>query len=426
MKLWNITIFLVLSIFSTCLPAKERIVFDNDEQLSLLISTALKNNKQVQSLLNKWESSKYKAIESKKLDFPTVTYSYYIDEVETRVGAQKNAVNVLQSFPFFGKLKTKFNTYNALSSAEEFEYYAGRDKIIFEVKDAYYEYMYIMKSIDITREHIDLLTSFERLINIKYKTNKAMYQDLLRVQIELDKLKDKLLTLQSYKKLIISRFITAVGTKEVEDIVEKIELNYPDVVYEIPSKEELMKELFETNPILKKQNAYVNAQKSKVKLAKLNYFPDYALGVTYINTEDRDLNMIDNGKDPIIVMLKLKLPIWFRKLNANLKEEKYNLLSKQEIYKDTEYKLEGQLELIYYKLDDSKRKIELYRDSLLPKAESSLKTIHINYKAARSDFLDLIEAERLLLTLKLDYFRSVTTYYQKWAALEKLIGKILE
>ncbi|MFC1485225.1 TolC family protein [bacterium] len=422
---YNSILILVIFIFLNILRAEE-INQNQNTQLDLLINLALKTNNQIQALGNKTESLKYKADQSKKLDFPVISYSYYIDEVETRVGSQKQAYNIMQSFPFFGKLRTRFHISNSLYKAYESQYYALIDTVVFNIKDTYYEYIYLMKSIDTTREHIKLLESFENLINIKYKTNKAGYQDALRVQIELDKIKNKLRALESYRVPIISRLITLAGSEKIENIIKETDAKYPDVLPDIPNKEKITKQIFKTNPILKEQSFYVKEAENKVKLSKLNYFPDYALGVTYIDTEKRDLDMVDNGKDPFILMVKLKLPIWFKKLNAEMKKSKYDLLAKEEKYKHIEYKLKEQLEYIYYKIEDGHRKIELYRDSLVPKAEASLKTIHTKYKAGSMDFLNLIEAERLLLDLKLEYFQSIKIYCQQLAELEKIIGKQLE
>ena len=53
----------------------------------------------------------------KALPDPRFTYRYYIEEVETRVGAQRQAFELAQRFPWFGKLKLRGDA--AFEASEE-------------------------------------------------------------------------------------------------------------------------------------------------------------------------------------------------------------------------------------------------------------------------------------------------------------------
>ena len=57
---------------------------------------------------------------------------------------------------------------------------------------------------------------------------------------------------------------------------------------------------------------------------------------------------------------------------------------------------------------DAVRKVRLYRDSLLPKARQSLEASIVGYQNATVGFLDLLDAERVLLTLELARRRART------------------
>ena len=88
----------------------------------------------------------------------------------------------------------------------------------------------------------------------------------------------------------------------------------------------------------------------------------------------------------------------------------------------TENTIIARAEQILYDFDDSDRKIKLYGDILVPKAEELLGASEIAYKGGTVDFLSLIDAQRTLLDYQLRYERAVTNNQQKLAELEMLAG----
>jgi outer membrane protein TolC len=59
---------------------------------------------------------------------------------------------------------------------------------------------------------------------------------------------------------------------------------------------------------------------------------------------------------------------------------------------------------------------------LIPKADQNLKVIQRSFEAGKSDFLSLIDAERVLLEFQLTYERAVADREQGLATVEKLVG----
>lgn len=85
--------------------------------------------------------------------------------------------------------------------------------------------------------------------------------------------------------------------------------------------------------------------------------------------------------------------------------------------------LSSDLKLAAFKFRDAQRKIVLYRDALIPKADENLKVIRRSYQANKSDFLSLIDAERVLLEFQLTYQRATADREQGLSTVEKLVGE---
>ncbi len=75
-----------------------------------------------------------------------------------------------------------------------------------------------------------------------------------------------------------------------------------------------------------------------------------------------------------------------------------------------------------FRLRDAERQIGLYQTTLIPKANESLAVTQRSYSAGGAIFIDLIDAQRMLLVFELAETRALTDYNQSKTELEKLIG----
>jgi outer membrane protein TolC len=121
----------------------------------------------------------------------------------------------------------------------------------------------------------------------------------------------------------------------------------------------------------------------------------------------------------------MNIPLWQNNYKAAQRQAKANLRKIQEQRTDTENKILSIVFEVIYGIEDSQRKIHLYGDVLVSKAQELVHASETAYKAGTIDFLSLIDAQRMLLKYELEYERAATNNKQKLAELEMLIGKEL-
>ena len=78
-----------------------------------------------------------------------------------------------------------------------------------------------------------------------------------------------------------------------------------------------------------------------------------------------------------------------------------------------------------FSLRDAERKAALYESSLIPKAEQSLRVMQQAFANGKTGFLDLIDAERTLLSFRLELERVVAERPRRLAEVEMLVGEDL-
>jgi outer membrane protein TolC len=163
-----------------------------------------------------------------------------------------------------------------------------------------------------------------------------------------------------------------------------------------------------------------------VELAKKEFYPDIGVGVDWIQTDSALMaGTRDSGKDPVVLMFSMNLPIWRDSYKAAEIQAKADVRKTRQQKTETENTLIARVERVLYDFEDSERKRRLYADILVPKAQELVGASESAYQGGTIDFLSLIDAQRTLLKFELLRERAVTDNQQKLAELEMLVGSEL-
>ncbi len=389
------------------------------------LTAGLARNPGIKAAFYEWKSAYSRIAQEFSLPDPEFTYTDYIREVETRVGPQESSFALRQKFPLPDKLWIKKNRAVRDSEIAYQRFEAARLELIAAITDAYYEYAYLAKSILITKENMKLLSNLESVAQAKYTSGQTKNQDLLKVQVELGKLQNDILSLEDMRQPLMARLSSLLNLPEntvlpwTDESLEDLEL-----ADGLKETEILTEELKNNNPQLKALTEKIARETESLKLAKRGYFPDLTVGITQIQTGEAMNPSEDSGKDPLMVMFSVNLPIWFNRINAEIKGARAALNAAENERTGMENELSAKLAMVHYRLRNAFRQSRLYKDALLPKAAQTLSATQAAYEAGSMDFLALIDAQRVLLNFQLAYYRQNADYYQRLAELRSMIDAI--
>jgi len=378
------------------------------------------NNAELKAKFEEWKAALEQVPQAKALDDPKFTYSYFTEEVETRVGPQRNKFGIMQVFPWFGKIEARGNVAAAKAKAARQRYEANKLKLFWQVKDAFYEFTYLATAIDTAKENLELLQNFEEIARTKYRAATATHPDIIRAQVELAKLEDVLKSLEKLREPTVARLNSVLSRPTdaglawpKKEQTREVQLN----------RQYIIESLIRNNPELAELKWEVEAAKAKVELAKKKFYPDIGVGVDWIQTDGASSPGVrDSGKDPVFLMFSMNIPLWRDSYKAAERQAKANVRKVQQQKVNTENKTIAQAVKVLYDVDDSQRKMHLYGDILVSKAEELVQASEATYRSGTIDFLSLIDAQRMLLRYTLDHERAITNNQQKIAELEMLIG----
>ncbi|MHC4478132.1 MAG: TolC family protein, partial [Planctomycetota bacterium] len=357
------------------------------------------NNAQLKARFHEWKAAVEQVPQAKSLPDPKFTYGYFIEEVETRVGPQQQRVGLMQVFPWFGKIEARTDAAAASAKAAKKRYEAEKLKLFYQVKELFAEYAYLARAVEIAGQNLDLLRHFEEVARTRYMAAAGTHPDVIRAQVELATLEDVLKSLEELRQPMSAKLNAALNRPSLE--VLPWPQQEPFTQMQI-APEQMTAILVKTNPELAELGHNVEAAKYRVELAKKKFWPDIGVGVDWIGTDEAPMSGVrGSGRDPVVLMFSMNLPIWRDNYKAAERQAmaKLRQISHQKV--ELENRLLAQAQKTLYDLQDSNRKISLYRDSLLPKAEELLQASELAYQGGTVDFLSLIDAQRTLLKFEL-------------------------
>ena len=332
-------------------------------------------------------------------------------------------------FPWFGKLDLAGDIAAQAAQAQYHKYQAAKRQLFLEVRTAYYELYYLDRAIEVTHENVQLLQHLDEVARIRYSTATAQHPAVIKVQVELGKLEDRLKSLQDVRNPATARLNAALNRPEKAPLTLPTSLTIPKMTLDEAA---LSKRLDQGQPDLLALDATVRQYHLATDLAQKDYAPNVTLGLSYVDV-GRSLfaNPPDNGQDMRgialygdKIMVSLNLPIWQHRISAKVKENKLRELSALQQKKDMMNRFHARLQLALYHLHDALRKQNLYGDTLLPKAEESLHATEAAFRNGTGNFLDLIDAQRVYLEFQLAYQRAVADRGEGLADIQLLVGEL--
>jgi len=383
--------------------------------LAEYLALAASNNPGLAAAEAKWKAAQERVPQATALDDPRISY-------RTSLGKdmRQHEVVIEQMFPWFGKLDLRGEVARQEAEAARQQREVLALKVAYQVKNAYYEYYYLARAIDLARQNRDLVKGLGDIALARYKSGGGGYQDVTRAQVELGKLEDQVRTLEDSRGAAAARLNAALNRPTGAPLPWPKAV--PDTEIEAASDEQVLEWLAGANPELKAMDHDIARERTSIDLAKKDYWPDVGLGVGYMNQVEQ---MIKSDDHMVVGMVSVTLPIWREKYAAGVREAEFRRDAALKMRADRANMLGADVKMALYQMRDAQRKMVLYRDTLIPKARESLQATEAAFRTGQANFVDLVDGERMLLEFQLMYERMLADHAQRAAELEMLVGKEL-
>jgi len=398
-------------------------VLDERAGLNDYLRYAALRNAGLEAQFQTWRAAVERVPQVGVLPDPRFTYGYYLGEVETRVGATQHLVSLSQTFPWFGKLQDREDAAarNAMEAYQRFE--AARLALNLRVETAFNELFYLERSIEITKDNLELLEQFERVAQARYQVAAGGHPDVIRVQVEFGKLEDRLRQQRDLRAPLVARLNAALNRPAGTEVPSLSGIAQQESRADI---EELLSVMQEQNPELRALAEEIERERIGTELARKDGKPDLTVGIAYTAIAERSgVSLAENGDDSVLATFSINLPIWRQKYDAKVREAVARRLAAASRRTEVSNRLASELRRAIFDHQDARRRVDLFANTLIPKATESLEASLSGFTQGATDFFDLIDAERTLLEFQLGLERAKVDRATSYAHIEQLIGTSL-
>ena len=389
--------------------------FVKAQELQGYIQEAEANNPEIQAYELRYNIAKEKVGEVNTLPNTTVSAGYFVSEPETRTGAQRARFSVSQMLPWFGTITARENYASAMAETEFVEIAIAKRKLALSVAQSYYELYAIIAKQEVLDENIQLLKTYERLALTSVEVGKASAVDVLRLQIRQNELQQEKEVLGQEYLAEQTAFNKLRNQKEslAIHIVSELLLPMEDPVFSEGG--------LQLNPeLLKYDRLYESIAQSEL-LNQKESAPDIGFGLDYVPVSERpEMNFIDNGKDIVMPMVSLSIPIFNNRYKSVSKQ---NELRQQEIQSEKNGRL-NMLETVFAKAISQRNQARIKFNTQaknLKQARDAEEILTKNYETGTIDFNDVLDIQELQLKFQTNQIESIKSYYKQSSIINYLI-----
>jgi outer membrane protein TolC len=385
------------------------------QQLQSYIEEAVSNNPEIQAFELRYNIAEEKVNEANWLPNTEVSAGYFVSEPETRVGAQRARIGVKQMLPWFGTVTARENYATSIAEAEYVEITIAKRKLALSVAQSYYRLYETRAKQKVLDENIQLLKTYERLALTSVEVGKASAVDVLRLQIRQNELQQQREVLEEEFNSEQTTFNNLLNRDEnsTVEIVATMEIPEDDPTYGTDA--------LSLNPeLLKYDKLYESVAQSEL-LNQRESLPMVGFGVDYLPVSERtDMNPIDNGKDVLMPMVSVSIPIFNNRYKSISRQ---NELRQQEIETQKEQRL-NVLETAFAKAISQRNQARIKFNTQaknLKQAKDAEQILIKNYETGTIDFNDVLDIQELQLKFQMNQIESVQMYYVQQSIINYLI-----
>ncbi|MEW5842751.1 MAG: TolC family protein [Bacteroidota bacterium] len=413
MRKTTILLLFVLTFMGTISAQSQKTYLDT------LVTEALQYNPQLKSASQYALAQRQRVNQVSSWDPPQIGIEFYQTPISSFPNPLKDGMetdySIQQMFPFPGKLSAMGNAAESNANMYQSQFKALERKIIKDVKTAYYEYYLVERKISLNKENQDLLRNFIEIANKQYQVGMGKQPDIIRAQTELSTLINEGINLNK-EKVSVAAMLNTLLNKPVNSPLKDVTEIYSD----IPkwTFEQLSNLSYDTRNELKAMKYNIEMNKSELHASKLEYYPDIMARLMY-------KNMIGTSNDFWSAMVGISIPLapWSQsKFTSKVEENELNIKSAEEQYANMKNMVSYDVQDALVKIESNRNLVELYKDTSIPQAQQTLESTTAAYQTGKTEFLMLIDAYRMLLMVKLDYYMSVMNFMDSQAALEQAVG----
>jgi outer membrane protein TolC len=473
MKMKNETMKIILVISGLMFA------FAGNAQDSLLfyLSEAAKNNPTVLQKYTGYQAALQKVPQVGGLPDPELSMGVFLSPMELVSGNQVADLRLMQMFPWFGTLRAAKDEMSLMANAKYELFRDAKLQVFYEVQRTWFDLYKLRQNIRISEKNIEILKTIERIALVKFRTapsgnggsspagssvpsgassdastgsqgmgsgmagnagsnatiaanpmpqansmgspGGSSLADLYQIQIEEGDLENNVALLKNQQNTLVAQFNSYLNRPVAFPV------SLPDTLIADSLDISLMAvsdSMLVNNPMLGMLQYEQKSLDSRKKMVTRMGYPMIGLGVNYsVISRNEMVTSSMNGKDMIMPMVTLTLPIYRKKYRALQSEADLQKTATAQNYSASANNLKTEYYQAVQQYQDAQRRIDLYASQSLL-AGRSLDIMLKGFAVSGSGLTDVLRIRQQTLDYDYKKVEALADYNKAVAWLKRLMA----
>jgi outer membrane protein, heavy metal efflux system len=387
--------------------------------LDALIREALEQSPMITSARLHWQALTKVPVQVSTLPDPQVSLQHFtVGSAQPFSGYESSdfyytGFGVSQDIPGPGKLRLQKAEAEKDAEYGQHRYEAAAREVEEKVKEIYFELFYHAKTLALLDRNQEELRQIQQIAETRYRVGQGLQQDLIKAQLQTTKiLKEHAMHHQEEDQ-------EQLELKELlgrDPDSPNIEVGNVETTHLEIDPAELTRLSDAGSPDLAAERAMELRSTDSLELAHQGYWPDFTVGYSFEKTGP-------GFRDYYMLSLGAKIPLYFwRKQTPAIEQASLEAQSARQQTRATRLQISSVAESSLVAMRTAERMMSIYRDGLIPQAETSQASAMSAYQVGKVDFQTLVSSVIDLQNLRQEYYRSLADHEIAIAKIQQVIG----
>ncbi len=442
------------------------------DSLAVYLKIAAQNNPALKSRYNKYLASLQKVPQVGALPDPDLSFGYFIEPMEVLGGKQRAQIQLMQMFPWAGSLKAAKNEAAQMAQSDFEAFRAEKEDLFYNVRKSYFQLYFTDRQIAVNDSARVLLQSIEKLLLVKLgsdngatgspstpraamsepspkksgmgggmssgndgdnsgsapsmtgasamSASSSVLDELLKLRIERGSLDNTIVSLKQRRQVMTTQLNLLLNRDP------KIPTSLPEEA-PVPNGDYQSVALFDSikqnNPMLKMSKADIEAYRYRQVMNRKMGYPMIGIGLNYTVVQKSEMSTSSmNGKDMVMPMLSVKLPLYRKKYSASVHEAQLLEKSASENAVNVQNMLFMELTDTQLAIDEANRNLRLTTQNR-ELTQQSFNLQRTQFATSGTGLYELLRTHKALLDYRIAVLQAETDKRIAYAELQKLLAK---
>jgi cobalt-zinc-cadmium efflux system outer membrane protein len=346
-----------------------------------------------------------------------VSKSYFLNDPtfgimkESRAGEKMEFLTVTQEIMFPTKYFSMGAAQKARARAAQSQFELKRLEVRAKTFNLYYGFYSAQRILSLLEAQRETLKEIARIAESRRATGAVPQQDEMKAHVEQTMIENEILMQKQDVADMAAELAAVINQESVDEIIlPKEDFKPPQMKF---SRDEIYKLSLEKSKVIGVEQAMYDEAVEEKSVAKMTYLPDIMLNYK-------------KGMSDYSFEIGFTIPLWFfTKQTSDVSAASARLFAAEKRLEQEKRNTKSEVRALANKVETFAKLIKIFEGALIPQSASALNSSRAAYTAGRVGFQELLDAERSLYAVRIEYYKNFTKYIEAISMLEKVMGMSL-